>query len=1460
MIKFQSPLDTLNWINQMIPKMQRQKADPKLNEIIFQQQNVKNINESKISENESSNDSKVKQQILDNGVITNELDDIKVDQILANELQKKQQQQKSLQNSSIIQNQEYEVCSKDFVFPFEKYKPQYSQEHLEFLQFHYLDEINQPLFQKYAKQLSKIRCIAVTQKKIVAAGNLGNVLSIDKESRQQQLFKTDGNFGTITTIDLKENLLAIGFERGQLTFIDIKENDYLMNDQKTHQENKLLNLKIFHQEKEKNLIISVDNSGNTFLIRFYKKLFGHNIKFRDLVPKQDLPFQYIEIMNKELNQKYMKDVYKNQVLLGLGNNKCIVIVSINCQTEESFILHQIQNKGFSLIECKEFFSSICWGQGYIQSDRRPSRKQYLYSIQLKKERQQNQLQDQEEQEESQTQDEYNQFMSQQKTLELLFFYSWNNKIGVCKPLWRFEEYMIQNENLYKPILEFEDSKQLELKNNIISCRFLAPSIMYVMDFQQIIYLINTNELQIFRQFQDFQDIPKLQYCLPLSDTIFCQLFEIQAIKGNVEYQNIPEKYKGLDNDTLDQLMQSQKVKRVQIYSNSFSDNQINHESYYLMESKVGIAVLNSWQKLVNRMIEHQEWILAMHFLITVYNQQNNFVNILGYDKNQISKAIDETVGIVATRFIQMSMRLLKMNEKKDIKNNVIVILIDFLLKTGQNKLLFEEIKNITEAYFGNVSYFMECLEPFINEGRIQKVSCKNVLKEIIEFYKKNNKLSVIQRLITTLDLSHPVVQEYSSNLIKICLDNGLIKGLIYICYKEQNYAFMAPLSKLWGLYLSHKFNKKNQEARFFGLRALWYVRMNLLRQTIDGQEIDLNSQQFSNIIQQMAEWTLYDKNLKEMMQLSPLYDPKDDPKWVKTEDKTTCDQGIILINKCYEDVLQLPSEKKNFREILTNEYNVFIAKIIQEGGFKITNTKIIDTIIFLIQNPQALKTLKIFDQVNFLTSQVNNREEIIHSLHSKFIENLLYKIIHDLRENEKQRILEYSDKSAFDQISILIYANSKQYGKCIDIFLQTKNELTKGKIFNWLKQLLHGMQSEEQYEDLRNVKQIIVNKLRDLLKVDIEQTREIISKYLKSEETFIVQKLNDYSDLQLEYIQNILENDREEGIKIEESILIRHIELLCKLKPKKTKEQLKLWDYPLDKCEKICKENKILDAYAYLLEKNGKIGESLSVHIEILEKYVVKILKYLTEPIYKERKQEKYQISGNQKSISKTSEIKNTDNGKGDEKNDDDNEDEIVVESYDPSNKETQDTNIENVEISETQQEILERQRLQMLMQSQIAINETNDQFQEQYILKAKKEREEKLKAEEQQRKKMELEIKAKEEEEALKQQDQIEKEDFYLEKWSQRCFQALDEGIKTIKSNSQSDDCEKTWFKYFDELLEIETKFLNKDSQDQQKLMKLLKKMIGKLVYDMSQGLKKSRKILDYKQALRVSKQSCRI
>lgn len=59
---------------------------------------------------------------------------------------------------------------------------------------------------------------------------------------------------------------------------------------------------------------------------------------------------------------------------------------------------------------------------------------------------------------------------------------------------------------------------------------------------------------------------------------------------------------------------------------------------------------------------------------------------------------------------------------------------------------------------------------------------------------------------------------------------------------------MAPLSKLWGLYLSHKYRNNKYEADYFGLRTLWYVRLCLRRETIDGEMIDGNSEKFKGIV------------------------------------------------------------------------------------------------------------------------------------------------------------------------------------------------------------------------------------------------------------------------------------------------------------------------------------------------------------------------------------------------------------------------------------------------------------------------------------------------------------------------------------------------------------------------------------------------------------------------------------
>jgi hypothetical protein len=87
-------------------------------------------------------------------------------------------------------------------------------------------------------------------------------------------------------------------------------------------------------------------------------------------------------------------------------------------------------------------------------------------------------------------------------------------------------------------------------------------------------------------------------------------------------------------------------------------------------------------------------------------------------------------------------------------------------------------------------------------------------------------------LILNLDLE----DQDSSYLISLCLEHELIKGLIYVCTKESTDEFMAPLSKLWGLYQHCVISEDGdiEKGRRYGLRGLWYVRMCLRRETIEG--------------------------------------------------------------------------------------------------------------------------------------------------------------------------------------------------------------------------------------------------------------------------------------------------------------------------------------------------------------------------------------------------------------------------------------------------------------------------------------------------------------------------------------------------------------------------------------------------------------------------------------------------
>jgi len=90
---------------------------------------------------------------------------------------------------------------------------------------------------------------------------------------------------------------------------------------------------------------------------------------------------------------------------------------------------------------------------------------------------------------------------------------------------------------------------------------------------------------------------------------------------------------------------------------------------------------------------------------------------------------------------------------------------------------------------------------------------ESALQTLVIFFKKRNKLELIQRLIVSLDLKK--VDAFP--LINLCLELHFFKALIYICtiYCQD---FMTPLIKIFNLYEKAR-KSEEKDSRDYGLRS-----------------------------------------------------------------------------------------------------------------------------------------------------------------------------------------------------------------------------------------------------------------------------------------------------------------------------------------------------------------------------------------------------------------------------------------------------------------------------------------------------------------------------------------------------------------------------------------------------------------------------------------------------------------
>lgn len=185
------------------------------------------------------------------------------------------------------------------------------------------------------------------------------------------------------------------------------------------------------------------------------------------------------------------------------------------------------------------------------------------------------------------------------------------------------------------------------------------------------------------------------------------------------------------------------------------------------------------------------------------------------------------------------------------------------------------------------------------------------------------------------------------------------------------------------------------------------------------------------------------------------------------------------------------------------------------------------------------------------------------------------------------------------------------YKKGIDIYLDAQDYFDQERVFDFVEDMLRIMLSKPgEREKMNEVLKHILMKLEKFVQISSERTQKIISHFSKESEKKVVMSLNQQPELQLEYLDRMLQDlDRE--VRVDDDILLLHVKLLCIYRPKQFIHELKDFNYPLTDSLKICRDKNCLQGEAYFLEKISDYHNAMRIHLKILDRRIDKLTEHL---------------------------------------------------------------------------------------------------------------------------------------------------------------------------------------------------------------------------------------------------------
>ncbi|OTA91141.1 hypothetical protein M434DRAFT_397398 [Hypoxylon sp. CO27-5] len=777
-------------------------------------------------------------------------------------------------------------------------------------------------------------------------------------------------------------------------------------------------------------------------------------------------------------------------------------------------------------------------------------------------------------------------------------YCWSNVLTVLDV-----DEIPTDDNDKPPILKFKARSRWKCEEAIVAVQWLSRSVLTVLTITQRLIVLEDKSM---RMTEAFDLIHKYIYHADLFSTQLHNLVE-----------QLDENDTSMHGVVADAFYMSFKAYKGRIFLLGFND--------------VSIGALSNWADRLIALMENGDYIGAIQLATSYYTG----------DANKLTVGLPEDATLrhrmVRDKVMEIMSASLKYVFGQRQKNRVSVDdqHLRQLAETcfiachsiGDLDFLFDEMYEWYEDA-GVEGIFLEVLEPYVLEKTISTIP-PTAVKAMVSHYVNKGWESRLEEIICHMETATLDIDQVTT----LCKQHGLYDALIYV-WNQALSDYITPLIDLLTLLIplvqntDYTTSRNLMEDENYGVNAL--KMFPYLSYTLTGR-IYPNGERMEDEVASKAKaeiyWFLFSgksitwpKGSGKTFLTRPTQAEEPSFPYLRMILQYDAPSFLSALNEAFEDPFLNDSQDKQLNGGTGKD-------LPEEQIFGLTvDRQYVVSILLEIMNPNDFAPEDTIYLDMFIARNLPKFPQYLlipGSTLDKVLTGLCEYPGVDLAEDAQlsaeyllsvyqppdiSTMIPLFKKACFHRILKRIYRNDKQYGRLVQTYFEDPEDQTE--VFDCIAECLQPQASltKKQVHDVRDV---IKQHSRELVELDPVRAAQTIAVYAPDLHRFILDSLDEGSELQYDYLKALLEPDTETSEQpaatYDRDFIELYVQLMCRYNSSHVSDYVGIvqaTNLRLDKLLPTMEDTGVIDAVVILMAREGQVQDAMSrltKHLETLE-------------------------------------------------------------------------------------------------------------------------------------------------------------------------------------------------------------------------------------------------------------------